>query len=68
MGRKPLVINIPLSVLFFFFIIIGRQNMFKKLNENLEVDMSQWINYYNWIPAETQYEALQRITSETNEF
>ena len=49
-GRKPFLINVPVTLLKMIAVIIGKENEMKKLVSSLEIDFKHTKELLNWKP------------------
>ena len=58
MGKRCILLPIPLIVLKIFFVIIGRGDKFSRLIENLQIDIGYTSKVLGWHPTHTMQRSL----------
>lgn len=66
-GKTPLLLPVPVNLLYFFGRLVGREDMIRRLTESLQVDITKAKTMLGWQPPFPVWYALARTGKSLNE-
>ena len=63
LGRTPLLISVPSTVLRWSLVLVGRQEIWTRLGLSLELDIRENLKILGWTPAQSITDGIQEMAS-----